>query len=131
MDNLIELLVTRHRRPVYYNIRYVPGVDTMMDFFDVILEEEILRQTMDQSMDTYNEELFKQYDGEVLIQSPKCVLNEEEVKCFICLEDVHKDTEVYDLPCNHYFHCECIEGAVKRRHARCPLCRKAIPLLEK
>lgn len=135
LDNLLEIVMNNQRqRPVYYNVRYVPGLDTMINFFDVVLEEEMMRQTLERSMATYNDELFKKYEGDVDIQTERIALSTEHVKdlqCFICLEEIKAETEVYNLPCSHWFHPECILDAVKRRHARCPLCRKPIPVSDK
>lgn len=136
LDNLVEIIIRneQRQRPTFYNIRYVPGLDTMMNFFDVILEDEMMRQTMERSMATYNDELFKKYEGEIEIDAHKIIPSPEDVRdlqCFICLEEIKAGTEVYDLPCTHRFHTDCILDAVKRRHARCPLCRKPIPIVDK
>ncbi|XP_075508699.1 uncharacterized protein LOC142545401 [Primulina tabacum] len=51
--------------------------------------------------------------------------------CSICLEDFeinpNTDTPVNELPCEHYFHKDCIAEWLKR-HYTCPLCRFKLPI---
>ncbi|XP_060958287.1 uncharacterized protein LOC115699791 [Cannabis sativa] len=49
----------------------------------------------------------------------KC-LNENELLCNICFENVHNDVEVRKLPCKHSYHGECIVKWLKTSKY-CPL----------
>lgn len=46
----------------------------------------------------------------------------KEDTCSVCLSELAQDVDVYDTPCNHYFHKECLDG-VARYKPECPLCR--------
>lgn len=48
-----------------------------------------------------------------------------KAECSICMDGVEIGTEVAMLPCNHWFHFECIESWLKE-HDTCPHCRKPI-----
>jgi len=45
-------------------------------------------------------------------------------KCLICLDTfIIKDDEVNILPCEHFYHCICIQNWLKIQ-AACPICRE-------
>ena len=48
-----------------------------------------------------------------------------KVECSICMDDVEIGTEVTILPCDHWFHDDCIRHWLKE-HDTCPHCRKPI-----
>ena len=52
-------------------------------------------------------------------------LNEEEKskKCSICLVGFENDDMLLKLPCDHYFHKQCIEEWLKEYDYKCPVCR--------
>ncbi|KAF4355691.1 hypothetical protein G4B88_019927 [Cannabis sativa] len=58
----------------------------------------------------------------------KC-LNENELLCNICFENVHNDVEARKLPCKQSYHGECIVKWLKTSKY-CPLCRmeETVPL---
>ncbi|KAI9077880.1 hypothetical protein K1719_040141 [Acacia pycnantha] len=49
--------------------------------------------------------------------------------CSICLEDFDDDEgdNISALPCDHFFHNDCIVGWLKTGHT-CPLCRFQLPM---
>ncbi|KAF7683219.1 RING-H2 finger protein ATL73 [Astathelohania contejeani] len=47
-------------------------------------------------------------------------------KCPICLTDFVVDELVRCLPCNHYFHRDCVDTWFESNNMYCPLCRKII-----
>ena len=51
--------------------------------------------------------------------------NDGKVECSICMDDVEVGTEVTTLPCDHWFHDDCISHWLKE-HDTCPHCRKPI-----
>lgn len=51
--------------------------------------------------------------------------SDDKAECSICMESVEIGTEVTVLPCQHWFHFECIKSWLSE-HDTCPHCRKAI-----
>tara|TARA_R110002050_G_scaffold278936_4_gene425236 strand:+ start:1908 stop:2309 length:402 start_codon:yes stop_codon:yes gene_type:complete len=45
--------------------------------------------------------------------------------CIICLQQYELDEHLLFLPCNHYFHEECIRSWLKEKKS-CPLCNRDI-----
>ena len=50
----------------------------------------------------------------------------EDDDCSICMECMEVEQTVYRLPCQHVFHCTCLEQWLVA-HNTCPLCRLAMP----
>ncbi|KAL1956911.1 hypothetical protein VTO42DRAFT_6658 [Malbranchea cinnamomea] len=48
-----------------------------------------------------------------------------KAECSICMDNVNVGTEVTMLPCNHWFHGECITAWLNE-HNTCPHCRRGI-----
>ncbi|CEG36856.1 hypothetical protein L915_18630 [Plasmopara halstedii] len=44
--------------------------------------------------------------------------------CPICLDDFEDGTDVKVLPCQHFFHINCINPWLEGRSGRCPLCKQ-------
>ena len=45
-------------------------------------------------------------------------------QCSICLSDLEEGDLIRTLPCNHYFHHECIdEWLITKNALNCPMCR--------
>lgn len=66
------------------------------------------------------------------IQSlPKKKINKQmlgsdgKAECAICKDTAELGTEVTTLPCEHWFHFDCIEAWLSR-HNTCPNCRRSI-----
>ena len=51
--------------------------------------------------------------------------NDGRAECSICMDEVEIGQEVTVLPCNHWFHGECVTAWLKE-HDTCPHCRKGI-----
>ena len=49
---------------------------------------------------------------------------ELEDKCSICMGKLNKEEMVWELPCKHVFHEECIKMWLKEYNYKCPVCRK-------
>jgi len=100
--------------------------------FDNVVEYDRMNEAIQNSLNTYNEELFKRVD-DVCIDLKEQYLdinNEEHQKilekiCFICLEKL--DGNVYILNCNHVYHKKCLDEAVSYQHFKCSLCNETIP----
>lgn len=118
---------------IVLNLNNVPNVfQNFLTIIDSLIEDEIYERTLNQSMNTYNEELFRKSKDKIVINLEKTTLesldNLVEPLCRICLETFVSKDCVYRLPCTHDFHCVCLEDAVQRKHMNCPLCRSLIPL---
>uniref|UniRef100_A0A1D1Z4L2 RING-type E3 ubiquitin transferase n=1 Tax=Anthurium amnicola TaxID=1678845 RepID=A0A1D1Z4L2_9ARAE len=50
------------------------------------------------------------------------VLSAEDAECCICLSAYDNGVELRELPCNHHFHCSCIDKWLYI-NATCPLCK--------
>lgn len=50
----------------------------------------------------------------------------ENNNCSICLCDMEKDDEYYEIKCNHYFHKDCLDTWITDYSYICPVCRKEI-----
>lgn len=51
--------------------------------------------------------------------------NDKFPECSICREKFESDMIVKILPCNHWFHKECITEWLTKYHHKCPLCRQS------
>ena len=45
-------------------------------------------------------------------------------KCSFCMNCLDKDEDVWELPCGHIFHQDCIKKWLKEYSYKCPICRK-------
>ena len=46
-------------------------------------------------------------------------------QCTVCLNNLKANENVRSLPCQHIFHCDCIDEWLMRK-AACPVCREDI-----
>ena len=102
-------------------------------FFDNILENDRFNEAVENSMATYNEELFKKKDEKV-IHTPSVVYETLDTKinlCFICREDFDPKDWVYPLSCQHIFHKHCLDEAVAHQHYKCCQCNKDLDIRPK
>jgi hypothetical protein len=55
---------------------------------------------------------------------PQITIEEElEDSCSICLENIQIGSMVYNIPCNHKFHINCLKPQLINYNRKCPLCR--------
>lgn len=113
---LIPILNNDNGENVFSNIFNV--------LFDNIIENDRFNEAIQNSMDTYNQELFKK-TNEYEIDKNMIKYIDSPHKCFICLES--KPTNLIELPCSHKFHYDCINTAISHQHYKCPLCHTEIP----
>ncbi|XP_073239845.1 uncharacterized protein [Porites lutea] len=67
---------------------------------------------------------------QVIESLPKKNISKEQVdvclSCTICRCDYEEDETVFELPCSHLFHPQCVTTWLKM-HATCPTCRDVLP----
>lgn len=102
------------------------NVDELINF---LMEDFIYDRILEQSVETHLDEIFKKEDKyEICVPILK---KDSEDKCLICLGEITKEEEIYDLPCQHFFHKECLKESVSYNHLDCPSCREKIPIRNK
>ncbi|OMJ15784.1 RING-H2 finger protein ATL72 [Smittium culicis] len=50
-------------------------------------------------------------------------LKSNETECLICFESINNNDNVRSIPCNHFFHKDCLDVWLKTRSTFCPTCR--------
>lgn len=112
------------------------GMESLYMLVESLFERELFRRTLENSMETYNNELFQKKKDRRLVSTPYELTKEEhdaiegEKRCYICLEGMKLGEKVVKLACNHLYHHECAQDAVAHQHSRCPLCRSEIAVEE-
>jgi E3 ubiquitin-protein ligase RNF115/126 len=106
-----------------------PGYDRAGD---AVYTQEAFDQVLTQLMDqTQGSTAPPPASDEAINALPKKIVtadmmgNDGKVECSICMDDCPIGTEVTALPCDHWFHDECIEKWLKTSDT-CPHCRKPI-----
>eukprot|EP01017_Pseudomicrothorax_dubius_P018321 TRINITY_DN2030_c0_g2_i4.p1 TRINITY_DN2030_c0_g2~~TRINITY_DN2030_c0_g2_i4.p1 ORF type:complete len:329 (-),score=90.27 TRINITY_DN2030_c0_g2_i4:110-1096(-) len=56
-----------------------------------------------------------------------CNTDEEEICCNVCLNGLQDEEEVFELGCQHRFHCECLKPWLAKEKV-CPVCKMEIKL---
>ena len=63
-------------------------------------------------------------DNEVLNTFKTIELNENlDETCSICISNYIKNETLMELPCNHFFHYDCIKTYLNKYNYKCPICR--------
>jgi len=115
------------------------------NIFNNIIEVDRFNEAVQNSMETYNEELFKKVDDHTIdLPIVQSIPSSSRVSaCFICTaeldpvadEDLFETTDkkngFYELPCHHVYHASCLQEAVAHQHYKCCLCQEKIPLVSK
>lgn len=98
---------------------------------DAVFTQEAMDRVVSQMMDAQQSNGAPPAPQNLIDQLPKKSLDKTmagddgKAECSICMDNVELETEVTVLPCNHWFHFECIESWLKE-HNTCPHCRKSI-----
>lgn len=87
------------------------------NFFDI----------MDQLLADYNDEDLE--DVVITLKDDKKItkikkLSDDDEKCSVCLEKINKDEDIWKLPCNHFYHQDCIKKWLTEYNYKCPICRE-------
>ncbi|CAK9297445.1 unnamed protein product [Gordionus sp. m RMFG-2023] len=89
------------------------------------------------ALENIMEQLFNQIEGQgippaskdIITNLPNVVIDEndlkQELQCSICMEYFKIKEKVKALPCEHYFHNDCIVPWLSL-HGTCPICRKPV-----
>lgn len=96
--------------------------------FDNSLENDRLQEAVQNSMDTYNQEIFRRKD-EFRLEDPVTEGAPGDGACRICLEPLA--APFYRNGCGHEFHTACIEDAIAHQHYKCPVCSEAVPVVRR
>ena len=91
-------------------------------------EREMLNEAISQSLDDENKRK-PTINHSIRIKEGKKSLSETDT-CAICLGNMRKKSNVYDLKCGHNFHIRCLDKWAKRK-TECPICRKTITCEER
>jgi len=98
------------------------------EFINDMIEQTLMNNVLRNSMETYNEELFtKDENLKMNAVVKKMPENQSDCKCYICYEDIKDNSDIYDIPCGHFFHKTCLDNAVCFQHVKCPVCRHELP----
>lgn len=59
-----------------------------------------------------------------IILDDKNIADYQDNSCNICLSNYDINDNLIKLPCNHYFHKDCISNWLCKENVNCPICRK-------
>lgn len=93
--------------------RLIAGTRNMLN--DLSLHDDIRHDLTEILFETRAPELVK----------PPVVKCAQTVECSICLNPVESEGTIYDIPCKHVFHENCLSKWLERQQT-CPLCRAKI-----
>jgi hypothetical protein len=122
-----ELSRRRMINQIRQTIRLEQTLNMVSDYFtrrtleiigDFSIEENLRRELHDM--------LFQMDEAVCPIQYPNDTVLGEDTECSICFEQIEAGENIYDIPCNHIFHKECMTKWIDRRKKSCPLCRRCI-----
>ncbi|KAG7386765.1 hypothetical protein PHYPSEUDO_015273 [Phytophthora pseudosyringae] len=86
--------------------------DVVSDEDDTYLEKEKEKMQLQKEMKGEDETTYR---------SPA---DSDAETCPICLDDFEDGADVKVLPCQHFFHVDCINPWLEGRSGRCPLCKQ-------
>lgn len=115
-------LVTRNQRNLF---------TTFLEFMETFIEADNISEAMNNSFDTYCNEIFRRNDTiqiTIPVKTFSDISHKDDIKCFICLDQFENTDRIYELRCGHVFHCDCLTEAARFQHSNCPLCRTALPV---
>ncbi|KAL8727719.1 MAG: hypothetical protein Q9181_005599, partial [Wetmoreana brouardii] len=99
---------------------------------DFVYSQEALDRIISQFMDAHNGSSAPGPASAAAISAlPKKAVTKEmlgsdgKAECSVCMDNVELGDEVTVLPCQHWFHGECV-GAWLKEHDTCPHCRQGI-----
>ena len=91
------------------------------------LIESILRQLQELQVDLRSQVPLGDEETKRLPTRKYRKGEEKMEQCVICVEDFHDGEGLRVLPCEHYFHRQCIDEWLINHSAVCPLCKYEVP----
>lgn len=97
---------------------------TMNPFMNLVLEQmipllqegELEDVKITISQEDFDKLKHYQYDKDVHVSN----------ECYICMDAYEQGCELVEIPCNHYFHKDCIQKWLTTEKVTCPVCRKDV-----
>jgi len=115
-DNMVLLLVDPHALSAF-------GIDAnsagLQDY------EAIIEAFLNNDPNKYGPPPAEEESIKKLEEVNYCGDNEKCVCCTVCQEEYKAEDKLVKLPCDHYYHKDCVVEWLSRHNA-CPMCRKAI-----
>ena len=131
------------RTVIYTTIRNIPRRQIVLSsiynlMVDSLFDTDVFQQTLQESLDTYSNELFRKTTHlrladslSPIMLSKEALVSMEDPVCRICLETFIEKQSIVNLNCHHTYHQQCLLDAISHQHSRCPLCRASIPITER
>lgn len=97
---------------------------------DALVDDLIFQNILHESLESHQKSLFQKCLQFQIVLSKKEFESNHKTKmfCLICMDEIKNKEMVYDLKCNHLFHCSCLDESVKFQHFCCPICRNPFPV---
>lgn len=114
LNSLINNVYTQNNSP---NNPVTFNITNMFNFINQMIDNEMqLPQPNleDVKVTLKDESKIKKYKLE----------DKKEEKCSVCMSGLEKGNDVWELPCGHIFHQDCIKTWLKEYNYKCPICRK-------
>lgn len=107
------------------------NMDNMESILDYILQNDPNRYGSPAACKKFVENLKKLKVDEALLKTleNKESLNCVSISCSVCKDEFEIEQILIELPCNHFFHEDCILPWLKERNS-CPCCRFELPIEE-
>jgi len=114
----------------YANMPPLIPINTIMDLLMPPLLPPIIQNNFDMphlisiNQNNFNQDIVSTLKEEEFnkIKKYSTIKNLNE-NCSICLVNISPKEEIWELPCSHKFHGECIETLLKNYNYKCPTCR--------
>jgi len=130
-QNLLNSDISRNR---YYNNSLMSEIAFLSTIFNMQSNESILHvlnlmntiieQREDQS--TADKEDIDTFETGNFSDVEKNILEKNSDYCTICQENYEKTSQIKILPCEHFFHCSCIDPWLLNCSNLCPICRQNV-----
>lgn len=113
-----------------------PFINYCVSRVQLLIREEIVQERIRQFTETIysiingsvteNRNVIKENELQIiapLLCKSNCANELKEITCAICLDDVTEKNLYRKLPCDHYFHPQCIDKWLLECSISCPLCK--------
>ncbi len=121
-----ELSRRRLIQRIQNTIQLEQTLNIVSDYFTRRTLEIINDFSIEENLRRELHQMIYRIDDVAPIEYPGTKTVEEPCQCSICFEDVEENSEIYNIPCKHVFHKDCLSKWIERRKHSCPLCRRCI-----